>query len=122
MAVLQVLVSHPGAGIMIPIPQYPLYTAAIDVLGGHAVPYYLDEQAGWALHADEVREAARRARANGVDVRALVVINPGNPTGNVMSRADMEALVRVCVEEKLVILADEVYQVRSSPLLCDGQH
>ncbi|ORZ29988.1 pyridoxal phosphate-dependent transferase [Catenaria anguillulae PL171] len=108
--VLQAIISHPNVGILIPIPQYPLYTATIGLCNGVAVPYYLDEKAGWSVHADEVRRAVVDARAQGTDVRALCIINPGNPTGNVLSRKDMQDLVQVCVEEKLVLVADEVYQ------------
>ncbi|KAI9222339.1 pyridoxal phosphate-dependent transferase [Blastocladiella britannica] len=108
--VLQSLIANSNVGIMIPIPQYPLYTATIGLCDGKAVPYYLDEAEGWTVHAAEVRRAVQEARAAGTDVRALCIINPGNPTGNVLDRSSMEALVRVCVEEKLVLLADEVYQ------------
>ncbi|KAI9182878.1 alanine transaminase [Blastocladiella emersonii ATCC 22665] len=109
-AVLQAIISHDKVGILIPIPQYPLYTATIGLCNGRAVPYYLNETKGWSLEAAEVRRAVREARAEGTEVRALCVINPGNPTGNVLSRADMEDLVTVCREEGLVLLADEVYQ------------
>lgn len=51
-----------------------------------------------------------QARAEGKTVRALVVINPGNPTGGVLSRANQDAIVKFCEEEKLVLIADEVYQ------------
>ena len=51
-----------------------------------------------------------QARKEGKIVRALVVINPGNPTGGVLSRANQDAVVKFCEEEKLVLIADEVYQ------------
>jgi len=48
---------------------------------GTLIPYYLDEDKGWSLDADELREVISSARLNGTQVRAMVVINPGNPTG-----------------------------------------
>lgn len=84
-AVLQVLIESPNVGIMIPIPQYPLYTAAISLYNGNAVPYYLNEEKNWSLDMDEVIKGLYDARAKGIDVRAICVINPGNPTGNVLS-------------------------------------
>ncbi|KAJ3369503.1 hypothetical protein GGF31_005213 [Allomyces arbusculus] len=108
--VLQTIIANDHVGILIPIPQYPLYTAAIALNNGRAVPYYLNETGAWTLRSAEVRRAVREAREQGTDVRALCVINPGNPTGNVLSKSDMEAIVSLCYEEKLVLLADEVYQ------------
>jgi len=109
---LPLLVTGADSGVLIPIPQYPLYTAALTNLGGTAVGYYLDEDAGWSVSMPEVKEAAARFRAEwpSGQIKAMVVINPGNPTGNVMTRAEMEDVVRFCHEQGLVLLADEVYQ------------
>ncbi|KAJ3203388.1 Alanine--glyoxylate aminotransferase 2, mitochondrial, partial [Dinochytrium kinnereticum] len=79
--VLQTLIAHKNVGIMIPIPQYPLYTASIDLFNGKAVPYYLNEEKDWGLSVEELRKSLREARSQGTEVRALCVINPGNPTG-----------------------------------------
>jgi alanine transaminase len=66
---------------MIPIPQYPLYSATITMCGGHKVGYFLDEHANWSLHAKELERSIADAAQKGVSVRAICVINPGNPTG-----------------------------------------
>lgn len=67
-------------GVLIPIPQYPLYSAALAELNAVQVDYYLDEERAWALDVAELRRALRQARDH-CRPRALCVINPGNPTG-----------------------------------------
>merc|ERR1711974_181118 len=97
-------------GVMIPIPQYPLYTAALALNDARAVEYYLQEDQSWGVNVDEMRAAVHKARSEGTDLRALVVINPGNPTGQCLSRENMEETIRLCYDEKLILMADEVYQ------------
>ncbi|MHA2504013.1 MAG: aminotransferase class I/II-fold pyridoxal phosphate-dependent enzyme [Candidatus Kariarchaeaceae archaeon] len=97
-------------GIMIPIPQYPLYSADISLFGGTQVPYFLDENNGWELNKDMLEKAYTEAAATGVDVKLLVVINPNNPTGSVLSRRNIEMVLKFAKDHKLMILADEVYQ------------
>ncbi|KAJ3416373.1 hypothetical protein HDV05_001941 [Chytridiales sp. JEL 0842] len=109
-AVLQAIISRNSVGIMIPIPQYPLYTASIDLFNGRAVPYYLDESQHWGMSLPELERTLHEARNAGTEVRALCVINPGNPTGQTLSEANMREIVDFCHRENLVILADEVYQ------------
>lgn len=70
------------AGVMIPIPQYPLYSASIAQFGLEPVGYYLDEDNNWALDVSELQRAIKEAESL-CQVRAIVVINPGNPTGSV---------------------------------------
>jgi alanine transaminase len=107
---ISVLISNPNSGILIPIPQYPLYTATLAAHKGTVVPYHLDEEADWATSAPEIESAIRKAVDEGVEPKALVVINPGNPTGALLDEATMERLVRLCEQHNLVLLADEVYQ------------
>lgn len=109
-SVLEMLISDSNSGVLIPIPQYPLYSGTIVRLGGQMVNYYLTEEDRWSLSVTEVEAQISKARAKGIDVKALVVINPGNPTGNILTKSTMEAIVKLCEREKLVILADEVYQ------------
>ena len=75
---------------MIPIPQYPIYTATIDLLGGKRVSYYLDENKGWGLNLDELERSITQARKEGTNVVAFVLINPGNPTGQVLRREEVK--------------------------------
>ncbi|EDQ91018.1 uncharacterized protein MONBRDRAFT_31676 [Monosiga brevicollis MX1] len=110
---LGAIIANPSVGIMIPIPQYPLYSATITLCNGKPVKYYLDEEAGWTLNADELKRQLDEARAAGTDVRALCVINPGNPTGQVLTEDVMREVVQFCRRERLVLLADEVYQANT---------
>ena len=107
---LQAMIAHENVGIMIPIPQYPLYSAAIAMNGGKAVSYFLDESADWGLHISELQRSLDEATANGTECRAVAVINPGNPTGQVMPYDEMKGVVQFCHDNGLVLLADEVYQ------------
>ncbi|KAG1054992.1 hypothetical protein G6F46_000275 [Rhizopus delemar] len=108
--VLQLLTEHDKTGIMIPIPQYPLYSATLSLVDAKPVPYYLDEQNDWGLDRKGLEKAVHEARDNGVDVRALVIINPGNPTGQCLSEENMRDIIDFCHTERIVLLADEVYQ------------
>lgn len=96
-------------GIMIPIPQYPLYSAQTTLDGGTMVRYYLDESKAWGVDVEDIRKRIKNAKDVGIDLRAIVVINPGNPTGNVLRRGNIEDIIRVSHENGLIILADEVY-------------
>ncbi|XP_051884034.1 alanine aminotransferase 2 isoform X1 [Pristis pectinata] len=112
MSVLKLLLSGEGrmrTGVMIPIPQYPLYSAAISELGAVQVNYYLDEENNWALDKSELRRSLNEAREYCYP-KVLCIINPGNPTGQVQSRKCIEDVIRFAYEEKLFLLADEVYQ------------
>ncbi|RKO97159.1 hypothetical protein CXG81DRAFT_8889 [Caulochytrium protostelioides] len=110
---MNTLISHDRVGLMIPIPQYPLYTAGVTVFNGRAVPYYLDEPAGWSLSVRELERSLQAARAEGTEVRALCVINPGNPTGQCLSEANIREIIEFTHREELVLLADEVYQANT---------
>ncbi|KAF8740924.1 hypothetical protein AX14_006671 [Amanita brunnescens Koide BX004] len=108
---INMLISSPTTGILIPIPQYPLYTATLAHHHGVPLPYYLDESQDWSTSAASVEEAIEKGHRNGTVAKALVIINPGNPTGALLDESTQEALVRLCEKYSLVLLADEVYQV-----------
>lgn len=108
--VLTTLISSDLDAIMIPIPQYPIYSALIQKLGARQVGYELDESRGWAATKEELEFKLAHAQEDGLDIKALAVINPGNPTGQVFSRSDLEVICKFCAENGLVLLADEVYQ------------
>lgn len=107
---MQVICSNPETGVLVPIPQYPIYTASLSILNSRCVPYPLDEYRNWALDLEQIRSAYIAAQSDGTDVRAIVIINPGNPTGAVLSEEDVSSIIEFAAEERLVILADEVYQ------------
>nr|WP_320133776.1 aminotransferase class I/II-fold pyridoxal phosphate-dependent enzyme [uncultured Holophaga sp.] len=108
--VLRMLIGGPDHGIMIPIPQYPLYSATITLFRGKQVPYYLDESHDWRLSKAMLEESHREATQNGVIPRAICVINPGNPTGSVLDYENIAMIIDFAREHRLCILADEVYQ------------
>jgi alanine transaminase len=85
---------------MISIPQYPLYSAAVNMFGGKIVPYYLDEDHDWDLNVNELERAIADAQSKEIRVRALCVINPGNPTGNHLSEHSLIDVSSVCFAEK----------------------
>jgi len=107
---LHTICAAPNTGILVPIPQYPLYTATLSVLDATCVPYYLDESKNWGTDLEALRSSYEKAKADGVDVRALVIINPGNPTGASLSEDDVRAMLEFANKENLVVMADEVYQ------------
>ncbi|KAL2903360.1 Glutamate--glyoxylate aminotransferase 2 [Bienertia sinuspersici] len=110
MQILNAMIGGQSDGILVPVPQYPLYSATISLLGGSLVPYYLEESANWGLDINNLRDAIRQASFKGITVRAMVIINPGNPTGQCLSEANLKEIVNFCIQEKLVLMADEVYQ------------
>jgi len=107
------LLTGPGGdkrpGVMIPIPQYPLYSASLAEYDMDQVGYYLDEARGWALDVAEL-ERSYNASKDKSDIKAIVIINPGNPTGQVLTRENIEAVIKFAAEKKLFVFADEVYQ------------
>ncbi|MBI4911379.1 MAG: aminotransferase class I/II-fold pyridoxal phosphate-dependent enzyme [Acidobacteria bacterium] len=109
-AALRILISGPRDGIMVPIPQYPLYSATITLLEGKQVNYYLDEAHGWKLSRAMLESSLQEARRYGVRVKGLCVINPGNPTGSVLDEANIRMVIAFAREHGLALLADEVYQ------------
>lgn len=107
---IQVLSSGSNAGFLIPIPQYPLYTASIALNNAKPVGYFLDESNHWSTDPSQIRELILKNKLKGVDLKALVVINPGNPTGSILTEADIEDIIDIAAEYGLVLIADEVYQ------------
>lgn len=107
---LHIISGKPETGVLVPIPQYPLYTATLSVLNARCVPYYLDESRAWGTDLAIIQEAYDKAVSEGTDVRAVVIINPGNPTGASLPEEDVEAVIKFAAEKRLVVMADEVYQ------------
>ncbi|MBK7170311.1 MAG: pyridoxal phosphate-dependent aminotransferase [Gammaproteobacteria bacterium] len=107
--VMQAL-ANDGDEILIPAPDYPLWTAATTLAGGTAVHYRCDEQSDWYPDIADIR-----ARINH-RTKAILVINPNNPTGAVYPREILEQIVELAIEHQLVILADEIYD----KILYDG--
>ncbi|WP_380285634.1 pyridoxal phosphate-dependent aminotransferase [Kitasatospora purpeofusca] len=92
-----------GDEVLVPAPDYPLWTASVSLAGGTAVHYRCDEQSEWYPDLADI-EAKVTDRT-----RALVVINPNNPTGAVYPREVLEGLAGIARRHRLVIYADEIY-------------
>lgn len=92
-----------GDEVLVPSPDYPLWTGAVSLCGGRAVHYRCDEQAGWAPDLGHVADQIS-ART-----KALVIINPNNPTGAVYSRETLAGLLDLARRHGLLVLADEIY-------------
>ena len=107
---MHIICARPETGVLVPIPQYPLYTATLSLLNARCVPYYLNEERAWGTDLGAIRSALEKAKREGTDVRAIVVINPGNPTGASLPAEDIRSVLEFAQQENLVVLADEVYQ------------
>ncbi|ODQ83179.1 hypothetical protein BABINDRAFT_159620 [Babjeviella inositovora NRRL Y-12698] len=107
---LTAICSGPDSGVLIPIPQYPLYTATLALNNATPLPYYLEESKGWSTNPDEIREVIVSAISRGIKPKALVVINPGNPTGAILSYDNIADIITVAAEYGVMVIADEVYQ------------
>ncbi|MBR1738672.1 MAG: pyridoxal phosphate-dependent aminotransferase [Ruminococcus sp.] len=110
--VMQGLVDN-GDEVLVPAPDYPLWTACVTLAGGTAVHYTCDESADWYPDIKDIESKVTPK------TKAIVVINPNNPTGAVYPKEVLEEIVRVAREHELIIFADEIYD----RLLMDGvQH
>ena len=92
-----------GDEVLIPSPDFPLWSAAVNLCGGKPVHYLCDEGSGWQPDLADIRNKITP------NTKALVVINPNNPTGAVYEKAMLEHLVDIAYECDLVLLADEIY-------------
>ncbi len=94
---------NPGEDVLLPSPEYPLYSAVLAKVDSPLNPYYLDEENGWEPNIEEMESKITKR------TRAIVVINPNNPTGAVYTRKKLEAIAELARRHNLVILADEIY-------------
>jgi alanine-synthesizing transaminase len=106
---MQALLNN-GDEVLVPAPDYPLWTAAVTLAGGKAVHYLCDEQADWYPDIDDIKSKITR------NTKAIVVINPNNPTGAVYSEELLKQIVEVARQHNLIIYADEIYD----KILYDG--
>ncbi|MDR2601497.1 MAG: pyridoxal phosphate-dependent aminotransferase [Spirochaetaceae bacterium] len=92
-----------GDEVLVPAPDYPLWTAAITLAGGTAVHYLCDEQAAWN---PDIKDISSKITPN---TKAIVVINPNNPTGAVYEKEVLEGIAKIAVENELIVFSDEIY-------------
>ncbi|EDU59931.1 putative aminotransferase AlaT [Providencia stuartii ATCC 25827] len=106
---MQALLNN-GDEMLVPAPDYPLWTAAVSLSGGNAVHYMCDEQQGWMPDIDDIRKKVTPR------TRGIVIINPNNPTGAVYSKELLLEIVELARQHNLIIFADEIYD----KILYDG--
>lgn len=99
-----------GDEILVPMPDYPLWTASISLAGGKAVHYICDEESEWNPDLGDIRSKITPK------TKAIVLINPNNPTGAVYPKEILEGIIRIAREFDLIIFSDEIYD----RLLMDG--
>lgn len=99
---MQALLNN-GDEILVPAPDYPLWTAAVSLSGGSAVHYMCDEEAGWFPDLDDIKRKITPR------TKGIVLINPNNPTGAVYSKELLLEVVEIARQHNLVIFADEIY-------------
>ncbi|HJV05810.1 MAG TPA: pyridoxal phosphate-dependent aminotransferase [Chromobacteriaceae bacterium] len=92
-----------GDEVLVPAPDYPLWTAAVSLAGGNAVHYLCDENNGWFPSLDDIRAKITP------HTKAIVLINPNNPTGAVYSPELLQQIVEIAREHQLIIYSDEIY-------------
>ena len=100
-----------GDEILMPSPDYPLWTAAANLAGGHPVHYMCDEAANWYPDMDDLRSKITDR------TKGIVIINPNNPTGALYPREVLQEIVDIAREHQLIIFADEIYD----RLVMDGE-
>lgn len=99
---LQALLNN-GDEVLIPAPDYPLWTAAASLAGGRAVHYLCNEDNGWDPDVDDLRAKITDR------TKAIVIINPNNPTGAVYSTSTLRKIADIAAERDIVVMADEIY-------------
>jgi alanine-synthesizing transaminase len=92
-----------GDEVLIPAPDYPLWTASTSLSGGKPVHYLCDEANGWMPNMDDIRSKVNDR------TKAIVVINPNNPTGSVYSPEVLREIADIAAERNLIVMADEIY-------------
>jgi alanine-synthesizing transaminase len=99
-----------GDEVLVPAPDYPLWTAAVSLAGGTPRHYICDEGAGWMPDLDDLRSKVTK------NTKALVIINPNNPTGAVYPEEVLKGLIEIARQNQLIVFADEIYD----KMLYDG--
>lgn len=92
-----------GDEILVPAPDYPLWTASVTLMGGKAVHYICDETNDWNPDLEDIRSKITEK------TRGIVIINPNNPTGAVYSKEVLEAIAKITEEKQLIVFSDEIY-------------
>lgn len=107
---MQGLLDH-GDEVLLPMPDYPLWTASVSLAGGTPVHYICDEQAQWYPDIEDIKKKVTK------NTKAIVIINPNNPTGALYPKEVLEEIVNIARKHQLIIYSDEIYD----RLVMDGE-
>ena len=94
---------NPNDEILVPTPDYPLWTASVNLSGGKAVHYLCDEENEWYPDIDDIKRKITK------NTKGIIIINPNNPTGSLYPKEILEQIISVAKENNLIIFADEIY-------------
>ena len=103
------LLCDPGDAVLVPTPSYPLFDFLADIQDVKLFPYELVYDHGWQIEVMSLFNAVDRAQAAGARCRAVLAVNPNNPTGSYLKPREQELLNNVCAENEMAIIADEVF-------------
>ncbi len=103
---------NPGDEVLVPAPDYPLWTAAVSLSGGTPVHYLCDESKNWSPDLEDMRAKITK------NTRAIVVINPNNPTGALYTDETLKAIIQLAREHDLILYSDEIYD----KIVYEGRH
>lgn len=92
-----------GDEILVPAPDYPLWTACVNLAGGKAVHYVCDEKSNWYPDIEDIRKKVNSK------TKGIVIINPNNPTGALYPKEILEQIIQIAIENELIVFADEIY-------------
>jgi len=97
------LLCNPGEAVLVPRPSYPLFEHLAQLEGVEAMTYTIEYQGSWKINFNDLRNNLTP------QVRAILIVNPNNPTGSFISTEDIEAIIKLCHENELALIADEVF-------------
>ena len=104
------IINNPNNGIMVPSPNFPLITSLVSLNHGKLVYYTLDEENEWQFDLKDIEMKFNDAQHKGIEIKAIFLINPGNPTAKVIRAEKLQELIEFCWKKRIVVLSDEVYQ------------
>ena len=104
------IINNPNDGIMVPSPNFPLINSLVSLNNGKLIYYCLDEENKWQFDLDDIEQIYNRSCDEKINVKAIFLINPGNPTSKVIRLDKLQKLIEFCWKKRILILCDEVYQ------------
>lgn len=104
------IINDRNDGIMVPSPNFPLITSLVSLNNGKLIYYNLDEENEWQFDLKDIENHYKKSINENINVKAIFLINPGNPTSKVIKFEKLQELIKFCWEKRILILCDEVYQ------------